>query len=60
MTLQIHDDLVVAEKKIKKRKAAGTRRGKRGASEIEQESIDESEASQDEQLCILDCIEVQQ
>jgi hypothetical protein len=59
-TLEIHNDLVIAEKRTKKRKTAGTKRGKRGASEIAQESIDESEASQDEQLRILDCIEVQQ
>jgi hypothetical protein len=45
---------------MKKRKTAGTKRGKRGASEIAQESIDKSQASQDEQLRILDCIEVQQ
>jgi hypothetical protein len=30
MTLQIHDDLVVAEKKMKKRKTAGTKRVKEG------------------------------
>ena len=35
-----------------------TKKDKRGANEVEQESIDESEASQDEELVILDCIEV--
>ena len=44
---------------MKKRKTTRTKKGKRGTSEDEQESIDKSEASQDEELRILDCIEVQ-
>ena len=46
------------EKKAKKRKTIGTIKGKREASEVDQESIDESEASQDEELVIRECIEV--
>jgi len=56
--LEIYDDLVVAEKRTKKRKTTGTKKSKREASDIEQESIDESEASQDEELIVLECIEV--
>ena len=55
---EIHDDLVEVEKQIKKRKAMRTKKDKREVSDVEQESIDESEASQDEELVILDCIEV--
>jgi hypothetical protein len=58
-TPEVHDPLVEWEKKGKKRKTTRTKKGKRGASEDEQESIDESEASQDEELCVLDCIKVQ-
>ena len=57
-TSEIHDGLVKVEKQIKKRKMMRTKKGKREASDVEQESIDESEASQDEELVILDCIEV--
>ena len=57
-TWEIHDGLIVADKRMKKRKTTGTKKGKRGASEVEQESIDVSEASQDEELVILECIEV--
>ena len=42
-TSKIHDDLVVAEKKMKKRKIMETKKSKRETSEVEQESIDESE-----------------
>jgi len=49
---------VEAEKQTKKRKAMRTKKGKREASDVEQESTDESEASQDEELVILDCIDV--
>jgi len=56
---EVHDPLAEWEKNVKKRKTTRTKKGKRGASEDEQESIDESEASQDEELGILDCIEVQ-
>ena len=40
-------------------RTVGTKKGKRGASEVMEESSDESEASQDESLVILDCIEVE-
>jgi hypothetical protein len=46
------------KKNAKKRKTTRTKKGRRGAGEDEQESIDEFEASQDEELSILDCIEV--
>ena len=57
-TPKIHDPLVEMEKKAKKRKTTGTIKGKREANEIDQESIDESEASRDEELVIRECIEV--
>jgi hypothetical protein len=44
---EIHDDLVVDAKKPKKRKTTGTQKNKGGASETEQEFIDEFEAIQD-------------
>jgi hypothetical protein len=56
----VHDSLVEWEKTVKKRKTTRTKKGKRGASEVEQEYIDESEASEDEQLVVLECIEVRQ
>ena len=59
MTPEILSDLTEAEKKTKKRRTVGTKKGKRGASEVMEESSDESEASQDESLVILDCIEVE-
>jgi len=57
-TPEIHDDLVVVEKKIKKRKTIGTKKSKREASEVEQEFIDEFEVSQDEKLVMLEYIEI--
>ena len=57
---EVYDSLVEWEKNVKKRKTTRTKNGKREAKEIEQESIDESEASQDEKLRILECIDVQQ
>jgi hypothetical protein len=39
---------------VKKRKNTRTKEGKRGASEVEKEYIDESEASEDEQLIVLE------
>jgi hypothetical protein len=57
-TPEVHDPLVAWEKNVKKRKTTRAKKGKREASEDNQESIDESEASQDEELRILDCIEV--
>ena len=56
---EIHDALTEWEKNVKKRKTTRTKKNKRGASEDEQGSIDESEASQDEELRILDCIIIQ-
>ena len=57
-TSKIHDDLVKAKKRTKKRKAMRTKKDKREAIDVEQESIDESETSQNEELVILSCIEV--
>ena len=59
-TPEVHDSLVEWEKMVKKRKTTRTKKDKRGASEVEQEYIDESEANEDEQLVVLECIEVQQ
>jgi len=56
---EILGGLEEAEKITKKRKTAGTKKGRRRASEVVEESSDESEASQDESLVILDCIEVE-
>jgi hypothetical protein len=57
-TPEVHDPLVEWEKNVKKRKTSRTKKSERGASEDEQESMDISEASQDEGLPMLDCIEV--
>ena len=57
--LKILISLIDAEKKTKKRKTIGAKKGKRAADEVEEESNDESEASQDELLVILDCIQVE-
>jgi len=43
----------------KKRKTTKTNKDKRGPSEVDQEYIDESEMSREEQLVVLECIEVQ-
>jgi hypothetical protein len=59
-TPEVHDSLVESGEKVKKRKTTRTKKGRRGANEVEQEYIDESEASEDEQLVVLECIEVQQ
>ena len=53
-----YGDLVEWEKKPKKRKTTRTKKDERWESKDEQESIDESEASQNERLPVLDCIEV--
>ena len=58
-TSEILAGLEWAEKITKKRKITGTKKGKYGASEVVDESNDESEASQDESLVILDCIVVE-
>jgi hypothetical protein len=57
-TPEVHGDLVDWEENTEKSKTTGAKRGKGRASKIEQESIDESQASQDEELVILECIEV--
>jgi len=57
-TPEVHRDLVEWEKNAKKRKTTGTKKDERGESEDEQESIDESEAGQNERLPVLDCIEI--
>lgn len=50
--------LKTAEENINKRKTSVIKKGKRGARKVKEESIDESEASHDEELEILECIEV--
>jgi len=57
-TPEVHGDLVDWEENTERSKTTGAKRGKGRASKIEQESIDESQASQDEELVILECIEV--
>jgi hypothetical protein len=42
---------------VKKRKTTGAKKSKRETSDIEQEYIDESEASKGQQLVVLECIE---
>ena len=42
----------------KPKKRTGVKKGKRVASRVEEESSDESEASQAESVVVLDCIEV--
>jgi len=54
---EVHDRLVELQKMRKKRKT--TKTNKRGPSEVDQEYIDESEMSREEQLVVLECIEVQ-
>ena len=56
---EVHNLLVEAEKKRTKRKTTETKKNKRGTIEVEQEYIDETKASSDEQLVVLECIEVQ-
>jgi hypothetical protein len=48
------------EKIRRKGRLLGQKKSRREASKDEQESIDESEASQNEELFILECIEAQQ
>jgi hypothetical protein len=50
--------ITVAEENTKKRKTPALKMGKRGARKFKDESIDESKASHDEGLEILDCIVV--
>ena len=54
-TREILDGLERAEKITKKTKTTGFKKDKHKASEVVQESNDESEASQNESLVILDC-----
>ncbi len=58
-TPEILAGLMDVEKRTKKRKTTGAKKGKRAANEVAEKSDDESEASQDELLVILDCIEVE-
>jgi len=58
-TSEILNGLMTAEENTKKRKTTGTKKGKRDASQSVKDSSDESEATEDESLVILDCIEVQ-
>jgi hypothetical protein len=58
-TPEILSGIKETEKITKKRKASGSKKGKRQASDVAEESSDESEASQDNTLVILDCIEVE-
>jgi DNA-binding protein H-NS len=55
---EILSGIIAAEKNTKKRKTPAAKKGKREARKVKDESIDESEASQDEGLEILDCIVV--
>jgi hypothetical protein len=58
-TPEILNGLTEVEKKTKKRKISGTKKGKRGTSRVVEDTSDESESSQDESLVILDCIVVE-
>ena len=58
-TSEILNGITEMEKKTKKRKITGVKKGKRVTSKIAEESNDESEISQDESLVILECIEVE-
>ena len=46
------------EKNTKKRKVTGIKKGRRGASQVIEESSDESDSTENESLVILDCINV--
>ena len=48
-----------AEKMTKKRRKNGGKKGKRTASKVAEECTEESEASQDEEVFVFDCIEVE-
>ena len=56
---EVHDRLAELEKMRKTRKTTKTKKDKRGPSDFDQEYIDESGMSRDEQLVALECIEVQ-
>lgn len=58
-TSEIYSEINESENKTKKRKVIGARKGKRMAAQAVEELSDELEASEDESLAILDCIEVE-
>ena len=49
-----------AERNTKRRRTNRGKKGKRTASQVAENSTEESEASQDEMVVVLDCIEVEQ
>ena len=57
-TPEVLSGIKTAEENTKKRKTPVAKKGKRGARKVKEESLDESEASQDAGLEILECIEV--
>jgi len=59
IVLEVHDQLAKLKKMRKKRKTTKIKKAERELSEVEQEYIDKPELSQDEQLVILECIEIQ-
>lgn len=58
-TSEMLTDITQSEKITKSRRKTGGKKGKRVVSEDEEESMEESEASQDEAPVIFDCIEVE-
>ena len=48
------------ERNTKRRRTNRGKKGKRMASQVAEDSTEESEASQDEMVVVLDCIEVEQ
>ena len=56
---EILRQITEAERMTKRRRTNSGKKGKRTASQVAEESTDESEASQDERIVILDCIEVE-
>ena len=58
-TSEVLNGVTEAEEKTKKRKTMGAKKDKAIANEVAEESNDESEASQNESLILLDCIEVE-
>jgi len=58
-TENILNSLLGAEKQTKKRKVTGAKKGNRSTSDVLEESSDQSEASQSQEVVLLDCIEVE-
>jgi hypothetical protein len=54
--LEIFSEIIAAEKNTKKGKTPAAKKGKREVRKVKHESIDNSGASQDKRLEILDCI----